>query len=646
MRPARDPRRAPRAPAAARPARPARAAGGPAVALFVVAAAAAAGALAYLPSLGNGFVRDDGELIPALLRSESPVTRWLLADFWAPAGHGSGLWRPVATLSLWANGTHGGGSPAALHAGNLAMHAVASGALAALLLVCGLPALAALAGALWFAVMPVHAEAVAWVVGRTDVLCGLWSLAALALDRRARAGASAPLRAASLAAFALALLAKESAAPFALVVLALERADAKRPRLADSLRWLAPWLALTALWFAAHQAIARPAGTPVYVDPADAAHWPALAWSLVPHFALALLPGVAHAPDALPRAVPFALALPLTLAAFAAAGWLAVRRSRALPAAALFLAPLLPLLGAALAARALPSGERLAYLPSAGAAWLLALACERAFARGGAARALAAAAVAVLAGAGALAVVPLQAAWRDDAANYAAMAVAQPENPVGWLGAADDAAQRGDRAEAERRLARASTLGPGVPARHLVRAALHYRYGEWPAVLAAADSALALAPGASDAAVLRATALVRLRRLDEAAAATRALLAERPGDPRVAAVEGQRLLLAGDAAGAAAQLERAVRGEPDETGSWYSLGVARAVTGDAAGARAAFERVVALDPAYYDGWLALARAAAEAGDAAAAGEALARAAALPEAADGRAAAQRARLAGR
>jgi predicted Zn-dependent protease len=93
-------------------------------------------------------------------------------------------------------------------------------------------------------------------------------------------------------------------------------------------------------------------------------------------------------------------------------------------------------------------------------------------------------------------------------------------------------------------------------------------------------------------------------------------------------------------------LERAVRDEPDETGSWYSLGVARAVTGDAAGARAAFERVVALDPAYYDGWLALARAAAEAGDAAGAREALARAAALPEAADGRAEALRAGLAGR
>lgn len=604
-------------------------------------------ALAFLPSLRNGFARDDGELVPALLGGGRSLGSLLLSDYWAPAGHGSGLWRPFVTFTLWLDGRLGGGAPLALHAGNVLAHALASGLLCALLLRAGLPAAAALAGALWFAVMPAHAEAVSWIVGRTDVLCAAAALLALLLDRRARSGGGAAARIASLAAFALALLAKESAAALVLVVLALERADAKRPAAAATLRWIAPWVVVTLAWYAAHRAIALPAGPPTDLDPAEAARWPGQAWRLLPHFALALLPGVAHAPDALPRAgAGSAGGAVVTVALLATAGWLAWRRARALPALALFLAPLLPLVALALSGRAMPSGERLVYLASAGAAWLGALAFGWARARGRAAATAAGVALAALLAASTFESVRLQPDWRDDASTYAAMVRAQPGNPVGWLGTADDAGQRGERAEAERRLARAASLGPAVPARHLVRAALHLRYGEWPAVLASADSALALAPGFADARVLRATALVRLRRLDEAAAETRALLAARPDDPRALAVEGQRLLLAGDGAGAVARLEDAVGRAPDDVSSWYSLGVARAVQGRPAGAQEAFERTVALDPRYYDGWLALARAAAQSGDAAAAAEALARAGALPEAADGRAAALRAELGAR
>lgn len=587
-------------------------------------AAAFVAALAWLPSLANDFARDDGELIPAILRGARPLGPMLVSDFWAPAGSGSGLWRPFVTFSLWLHGQVGGGAPLPFHAGNVIANAVTTGVLAALLQAVGLSAVAAFAGALWFAVMPAHAEAVAWVVGRTDVLCALGSLVALLLDRRARASGSRGARVASLAAYAIALLSKETAATLVLVVFALERVDERRPALRESLLWCAPWLLVTAAWFAAHQVIAKAGGPPMYVAPGDAAGWPARAWLLLPHFALALMPGVAHAPDAMPRAwfgVAGGALASVGLIALAVVLWW--KRARALPALVLFLAPLLPLVGAALAGRALPAGERLVYLSSAGAAWLLAMAL--AHPRAKAAPRIAFAAVALLVAWSAADAVRLAPDWKDDASVYAAMVREQPANPVGWLGTADAAAQKGDRAEAERRLARAAALGPGVPARHLVGAALHYRYGEWPQVVACADSALAAIPGLADARVLRATAYVRLRRLDEAAADTRELLATRPDDPQVLAVEGQRLLLAGDPAGAAGRLESAVAGKPDDVAAWYALGIARAVTGRAAEAQQAFERTVALDPEYREGWLGLARAAAQAGDTATAQAALERA---------------------
>lgn len=640
-------------PRRARPARrPGRERRPPGVAWLALGVAAAA-ALLYLPSLGNGFARDDADLIPAIARWARGLPALLANDFWSPTGSASGLWRPVVTFSLWLDARLGGGAPAAYHLANLLAHAGASALLVALLARAGLPRVAVALAGLWFATLPSHAEAVAWVVGRTDVLCAFWALAALALDARAWTGrgrAAGAAGAASLAAFALALLSKEAAAGLVLVLAARAWAEgAAPPSWGRMARRLGPALAITVAWLGLHAWVARPGGLPMTVDPGEPARWPLAGWAMLPRFAAFLWPLGAHAPDAAPTlpagplAAPVLLGALATLAVAATIVVLARRRSRALEPAMLAVAPLLPALALAWGGAALAFGERMMVLPAAGVAWLAAIGLARL--GPGAARAAAFGGMTALILANAAVTWRVQAAWRDDESLYRAMTSGSPGYAVGWIGLADLRARQGARAEAESLLARAESLGPRIPALHLARAALHYRHGEWSAVIEAADRGLALQPALADARLLRAIALTRLRRLDEAAAESARLLAERPDDPAVLALDGQRLLLAGDPAGAVARLEAATRGAPGDVAAWYALGIARALTGAAAGARAAFERTVALDPAYYDGWLQLARACAGLGDAAAARAAAARAGALPEARDGRAAALAAALSG-
>ncbi len=607
--------------------------------------AAAAAILVYLPSLGNGLVRDDSALIGGIANWGAGLGTLLVRDFWAPAGAGSGLWRPLVTLSLWVDAHLGGDARLAFHLTNVLLHGAASAALFLVIAHAGMPRAAALAGALWFATMPAHAEAVAWVVGRTDVLSALLVLLAYGADRRARVAGRAWPGALALGAAALALLSKESALAIVPLIAAAEwvRTRTAATRLRSALVWIAPYAGLVALWLVAHERIAEPGGLPVYVDPAAPARWPAAAWTLLPHFARFLWPWAAHAPEAAlvlpagggdPRV---ALGVVLTLAALA--GWvvLAARRAAALVPATLALASLAPALVLAWAGRALTTGERLLYLASAGVAWLAALGLARALASPRARRPALGVALVLVVGS-ALVAVPLQRAWHDETALYARMRAAQPRDPVGWIGGADLLAQRGQRAAAEQALAVAARLGPRVPLLHLTRAALHYRYGEWAPVLASADSTLALVPRLRDARLLRATALLRLRRLAEARAEVAALRAEQPGEPQALALAGQLLLVSGSPREAAAALEVAAPRRPDDPAVWYALGMARGLGGDPAGARLAFARTVALDPGYYDGWLQLLRACLASGDRAGASAALARAAALPEASDGRAAA--------
>lgn len=129
--------------------------------------------------------------------------------------------------------------PRVFHFTNMVIHATAGILLFLFLHLLFGNRIAALAGALLFAVHPVHTEAVTWISGRTDSLCCLFYLAALLAHLRFRRRGGTPGDAVRIVVFfAAALLCKEMAVTFPVAVvlfdLTLGRQGAGLPAEASS----------------------------------------------------------------------------------------------------------------------------------------------------------------------------------------------------------------------------------------------------------------------------------------------------------------------------------------------------------------------------------------------------------------------------
>ena len=615
---------------------------------------AALGALLlYLPALGYGFVRDDHDLIEknAFLHGSRWFAKLLASDFWASAGGSSGLWRPVVLVSYWLEGRLGHWQPWIFHASNAAAHAATSALVTLLVLQAGLPRIAALLAGLWFAAMPAHLESVAWIAGRTYILCGLFCGLALWADERAcRRGGRWPGTGAVVA-FALALLAKEAAASFVGVLVIADWCRRREASLVARLRWLAPYAAVLVAYLVAHHLSAAAVGAPRWLEAAAATRRRWAGWTMLPGFVAFLWPTYPHAPDLLLR-LPKAAWAPGVVAGGVALGVAAIalavavaRRSRVAVPGSLFLLPLVVPIGLAIGSGFIAYGERMLYVSSLGAAWLLGLAVTWAAAKPHprSAGLVAIGAGLVLVGASAFETVRLLPTWRDDGSMFAATVRVQPDHAEARIGLAAALADQGREEEALEQLSAAERLEPRHPALHVERAVLRMQHGDWPGVLANARRALEFDPYRGEARLLEATALLRLRRLDEAQAVLAGLRERNPGDPAVESLWGQLLLVRGQVAEALPALERAARWIGDDAALSYALGVASLMAGRPDAARAALRRTAELDPGYYDCWLRLAWAEHLCGDAQGAMAALARARSLPESADGRADALERRL---
>jgi protein O-mannosyl-transferase len=332
-------------------------------------------ALIYGNTLVNGFVMDDELYITRNAQVVHPSLHRLFTP-----NSVSSVFRPVTFATLALNWKLGGAKPLAYHLFNLILHAGVSWLLYILLQ--GLLGstsegkLVAFVAALLYAVLPIHTEAVAWAVGRAELLAAGFLFAGWILHLRDR-----PV--ASLACFALAMLSKESAVAFFPLVLVGDYAMGKwKPRLRYALAGGLTLLYLGLLWKIQGGRFGQ-AGNSMVDNPLAnlPAGWRILnalrvAWKYV---ALQIYPALLscdYSFNQIPIYRDWRHTLPAALATAAVAGawiWAVLKRQ-----AAWVLVGGIYFAGFATTANILmPTGtilgERLAYLPSAGFCLLLAL---------------------------------------------------------------------------------------------------------------------------------------------------------------------------------------------------------------------------------------------------------------------------------
>jgi protein O-mannosyl-transferase len=180
----------------------------PAIALLAIAAS--------ITGIINGFTYDDRYIVELnpVMKSLAGWWRTFGASYW-PKDWGGDGYRPLTILAFKIEYALGGGSPVAFHAANIALYGVACVLVYWLARRVFAPERwwAAWVAAALFAVHPTHVEAVAGVVGQSELLVGISLLSATLLYVRDRQrGALRPSTAAWIAAlYAIGCFAKEHA---------------------------------------------------------------------------------------------------------------------------------------------------------------------------------------------------------------------------------------------------------------------------------------------------------------------------------------------------------------------------------------------------------------------------------------------------
>ena len=180
-----------------------------AIGLVILAALAV-----YANTLWNGFAYDDVYIIQQNVRVHQlrDLGQIWLTPYWPSFGTQLGLYRPFAIFAFAVEWAISGGQPWFFHLVNTVLHAAVS-VLAFLFIEKLFNARIALAGALVFAIHPIHTEAVANVVGQNELWAAIGVLGAclIYVSRPEGVGIDWKKRLAILALYLMALLAKESA---------------------------------------------------------------------------------------------------------------------------------------------------------------------------------------------------------------------------------------------------------------------------------------------------------------------------------------------------------------------------------------------------------------------------------------------------
>ena len=190
---------------------------------------AVVGGGAFWNTLGGEFVWDDRSLVleNEYVKHRRNLPGFFLSDFSEHSAdpHRSGYYRPLILVSYFVDASLWGDRPAGFHATNVLFHILNS------ILVYGFARSmasrrASLIAGVLFAAHPVHTEAVAWVAGRTDLICCFFGLIAFVCFARSSRSAGRRRTAwylASLLGLGLGLLSKETAIVLPLLFVAYDR---------------------------------------------------------------------------------------------------------------------------------------------------------------------------------------------------------------------------------------------------------------------------------------------------------------------------------------------------------------------------------------------------------------------------------------
>lgn len=598
-------------------------------------------AAVYASSLRGEFVWDDRALVldDEQLRSFANVPRLFARDFFAPGQDDFkyGYYRPLITLSYMLDWSLWRDRPLGYRLTNLLWHLLAVALLFILVrrLAPDSPVAAPLAAGL-FALHPIHAESVAWIAGRTDVLCAVFALGSLlAWHRYLQAPATDPKakkktapavkrdwRWLALAAFSffLSLLAKEMGVvvlPAAWAMTWLFPAPAQKKSFP-----LAPTVAFAAAL--ALYLVLRLAVAGVTTESPSSSHSLLRALMTFPGaFALYLgklfYPGQLSSYWAHPYANhpfhPTGLMGLLDLTGILVL-LRALRKSDPLLSFALaaFLASFLPLANllriSAPADMGFVMAERFLYLPSAFFCLTIALAASRLYRRRRAAAWAVTGLLALLIALGGVRTVSAAAVWRDEVRMYENALEQAPAAPLLWanlgaayrrLGRLENALDALHKAESFNRqnpsadpIALYNNLGTALATS-----------GKLEEALAAFDRSLSFGGQQDRVQFNRGEALRLLGRIDEALAAYNASIRSNPAyaDPRLR--RAQIALGKGDLATAEADLREVLRGDPRNPDAMTGLGHLLRRTDKMDAAADLFGQVVALRPDDYSTWLAL-----------------------------------------
>ena len=455
---------------------------------------------------------------------------------------------PLRDLSNLADFALFGTEPTGYRLGNWLLHALAAALAYAFLLEATRRPGAALAGALLFAVHPLHAEVVAWASARKDLLCAVFALLAATLHLRAGRTGSRGLGWAAAGAFLLATLSKSAAAGLPAALALFEAAPGEAVpfgrRLAAAARRAIPMLCVAAAGAALHTlhqsrgnvvAEWRGGGWLANLFVMSGVHLRYLRQTLVPT-------GLAVDYD-IGEDRPFAawnlVGLLVLIAAAAAALWALRRRPIAGLAGAWWFALLFPVSNLVVPITN-ASADRYLFLPLLGPCLIAGLAFDRASAASPrAARAALAAAVAAL---GLLAALQCT-VWKNGTALWTRATEVSPGVGRAWMNLGEAHADAGRSEEALASFARMTEVEPG-------------RAHFW---------------------VHRGNRVLDLRgpaALEEAERHMRtATAAAKPDDGVPFVGLGFILNRRGDVAGSVAMLEEAVRRQPGLAEAHYNLGL-------------------------------------------------------------------------